>query len=312
MQCDLLIGGEEFLARAAKTDDGAMRLALGFIALIVPNQSLRLRQKKPFNPMLGETFEYVTEDFRFVVEKVAHRPNQVLAFCVDGKGYRLLSNNNMQGKFLLNGGKGELDITQWGCRDLYFRDYDEHISYGHFTLACKNIIYGGLYNDLKDQACGINHKTGEKVVIDFVEKVAGENESHIKGKVLDASGKPVLEIKGSWLDTISITHLDTGETEEVWTAPPLVPNAHLQYFFNETLIEMNYYCPEMKGVVAPTDSRYRPDVRLHEEGDLDEAEVKKCEIENRQRQVRKKEEANGLKPHPPRFFREKEHPFITS
>jgi hypothetical protein len=28
----------------------------------------KIRTKKPFNPMLGETYELVTEDFRFVSE----------------------------------------------------------------------------------------------------------------------------------------------------------------------------------------------------------------------------------------------------
>lgn len=195
----MLISGESILAKAAKTDNSARRLALGYIAQIVPYQAIRMRKKKPFNPMLSETFEYITPNFRFLGEKVAHRPNQILAFCLDGKGYRLLSNNNIQAKFKLNGGKGQLDLTQFGCRDVYFENYDEHVSYNHMTIAAKNIIYGGLYTDLKNQVTGINHKSGEKVVIDFIEKAASA-ESMISGKVYDSEGKNVLEIKGSWLD----------------------------------------------------------------------------------------------------------------
>ena len=32
------------------------------------------RTKKPFNPMLGETYELVTEDFKFISEQVSHHP----------------------------------------------------------------------------------------------------------------------------------------------------------------------------------------------------------------------------------------------
>ena len=52
----------------------------------------------------------------------------------------------------------------------------------------------------------------------------------------------------------------------------------------------------MEGVVAPTDSRWRGDVRFFEEGDLEEAETKKCEIEIQQRKVRKICEDRGFEP----------------
>jgi len=32
------------------------------------------RTKKPFNPMLGETYELVTEEYRFLSEQVSHHP----------------------------------------------------------------------------------------------------------------------------------------------------------------------------------------------------------------------------------------------
>jgi hypothetical protein len=35
---------------------------------------LKNRKRKPFNEMLGETYEMVCDDFRFICEKVAHQP----------------------------------------------------------------------------------------------------------------------------------------------------------------------------------------------------------------------------------------------
>jgi len=46
----------------------------------------------------------------------------------------------------------------------------------------------------------------------------------------------------------------------------------------------------MTGVIAPTDSRFRRDQRLFEEGEVDEAEAEKLEIEKQQRRVRKQVE----------------------
>jgi hypothetical protein len=43
---------------------------------------------------------------------------------------------------------------------------------------------------------------------------------------------------------------------------------------------MNYKSEDMIGVVSPTDSRFRDDTRLYEEGYIDESENAKNKIEN--------------------------------
>lgn len=55
------------------------------------------------------------------------------------------------------------------------------------------------------------------------------------------------------------------------------------YYFTKLAVEMNE--PE-KGV-APTDSRFRSDQRLMEEGDWEAANKRKTELEEKQRQARK-------------------------
>ena len=55
---------------ASTTDDSVRRLALSFIGMTSMLHSAKTRKRKPFNPMLGETFEVVQPDFRFISEKV--------------------------------------------------------------------------------------------------------------------------------------------------------------------------------------------------------------------------------------------------
>lgn len=43
-------------------------------------------------------------------------------------------------------------------------------------------------------------------------------------------------------------------------------DANLQYFFNERTVMINALTPDMNNFVAPTDSRFRMDLRLFEEG----------------------------------------------
>lgn len=61
------------------------------------------------------------------------------------------------------------------------------------------------------------------------------------------------------------------------------------YHFTKLAIELN----EEDESVAPTDSRRRPDQRLMEQGAWDESNKVKSEVEERQRIVRKKREAEA-------------------
>ena len=60
---------EEYLVqKAAKTPDQYKRLAMVIAHNLCQFIATKYRCKKPFNSMLGETYELVTEDFRFFAE----------------------------------------------------------------------------------------------------------------------------------------------------------------------------------------------------------------------------------------------------
>ena len=69
---------------------------------------------------------------------------------------------------------------------------------------------------------------------------------------------------------------------------------------------MNYKCPEMAGIVAHTDSRFRNDMRFFEEGKVDEADEEKIRLEVKQRKARK-DRADANQEWKPMFFKEKPH-----
>ncbi len=72
----------------------------------------------------------------------------------------------------------------------------------------------------------------------------------------------------------------------LWKAQPLDPGAEKYYFFTRFACELN----EEEGRVAPTDSRLRPDQRLMEEGEWDEANREKVRLEEKQRATRRTRE----------------------
>ena len=63
---------------------------------------------------------------------------------------------------------------------------------------------------------------------------------------------------------------------------------------------------DMRGVVAPTDTRFRKDQRLCEEGKLEEADKEKLRLEQKQRETRNARDKSGEE-WKPKFFIEKFH-----
>ena len=196
--------------------------------------------------------------------------------------------------------------------DIYFKEFDEYISIQKPQIQLKNIIWGGLYIDLNQDIKALNHKTKETVNVCLYPKQSDKVNSKIEGQAFDSSGKKVAELSGSWLDQISVTDLESGETEQLWKEIPLLDNAYMQYYYNRQSVLMNYKSPEMASHIAPTDSRFRGDLRLYEEGHIEQADAEKLKIEVKQRKTRKAVE-EGLQPkHEPKFFREVEHPFVKN
>lgn len=91
--------------------------------------------------------------------------------------------------------------------------------------------------------------------------------------------------------------------ETIWTIPALLDNAYMQYMFNQFTLLVNYYSKEMKGYIPHTDSRYRGDIRCYEEGEIDQAEIEKTNIEVRQRLVRKWVSDGKIEEWKPKFFK---------
>ncbi|KAB5528770.1 hypothetical protein PHYPO_G00143990 [Pangasianodon hypophthalmus] len=75
----------------------------------------------------------------------------------------------------------------------------------------------------------------------------------------------------------------------LWKKYPLPENAENMYFFSSLALTLN----EEEDGVCVTDSRLRPDQRLMEEGRWDEANMEKQRLEEKQRAVRRRREAEA-------------------
>lgn len=89
-------------------NDSLKRLAYIAIFIVCQYSVIDTRNRKPFNPILGETYELVTPEWRWIAEQVSHHP-PISAFYCEGKGFNTTGNTNLKNYFW--GGSLELRVV---------------------------------------------------------------------------------------------------------------------------------------------------------------------------------------------------------
>lgn len=248
--------------------------------------------RKPFNPMLGETFELVREDkgFRFIAEKVVHRPVR-MACQAEAQEWTFVQSPMPVQKFW--GKSAELNTD--GRGRVFLHASNEHYSWIMATSYLRNIIAGEKYVEPSGTMTIISETTGAKAVCTFKAggMFAGRSED-VTVQVFDATGSVLpYGATGKWTDKLDFTSNGQPTGKTAWKVGPLVDHAAKHYGLTTFAAALNQLTTIEDGHVAPTDSRYRPDQKALEEGDLDRAEALKARLEERQRSRRRVMEEHG-------------------
>ncbi|XP_009148542.1 oxysterol-binding protein-related protein 1D [Brassica rapa] len=258
------------------------------------------RQCKPFNPLLGETYEadYPDKGLRFFSEKVSHHPMIVACHC-EGQGWNFWGDSNIKGKFW--GRSIQLDPV--GVLTLTFDD-GETYQWSKVTTSIYNIILGKLYCDhygtmrIKgggNYSCRLKFK--EQSVID-------RNPRQVHGFVQDnRTGEKVAILIGKWDEAMYYVLGDPTTkpkgydpmTEAVLLWERDKSPTKTRYNLSPFAISLNEITPGMMDKLPPTDSRLRPDQRHLENGEYEAANAEKLRLEQLQRQARRLQE-KGWKP----------------
>lgn len=167
--------------------DSAKRLALCTIHSIVMYHDIKRRTRKTFNPMLGETYELVMEDFKYVSEQVSHHP-PISAFHVDGDNFSVNGHIGQDSKFVKSSPSGTLHIkpTASSVTNYVLNSYGDYITVSKPDIKFHNVIFGSLYADLYGTIKAVNYKTGETAEVQLIAK---GTKSKIEGAVFSPKGK---------------------------------------------------------------------------------------------------------------------------
>ncbi|CAL8281044.1 oxysterol-binding protein 2 isoform X1 [Gadus morhua] len=298
----------ELLDRAARCDCSLEQMCL-VAAFSVSSYSTTVhRTAKPFNPLLGETYELDRLEeygYRSISEQVSHHPPAAAHHVTSQRGWTLWQDITIDSKF-----RGKyISVMPLGCIHLEFQASGHHYVWSKVTSTVHNIIVGKLWIDQSGDIEIVNNTTKDLCRLKFspYSYFSRDAPRKVTGVVQDREGAAHYILSGTWDDRMECAKIvdsspgcggsegkqktvyQTLPAKLLWKKYPLPDNAENMHFFSTLALTLN----EPEDGVAPTDSRLRPDQQLMEAGLWDEANIQKTRLEDRQRLERKKREAQA-------------------
>ncbi|KAI4372455.1 hypothetical protein MLD38_010682 [Melastoma candidum] len=263
------------------------------------------RPCKPFNPLLGETYEaeYPEKGVRFISEKVSHHPTLIACQC-EGRGWEFWGDSNIKTKFWGQ----SIQLNPVGELNLRFDD-GEIFTWNKVTTSINNLILGKVCCDHH----GTMHIRGNREYscnLRFKDSTIFDRHSHeVHGSVEDVNGRKVAIVFGKWDEAMYYVCGERGpikikgnkvpsDATLLWKSNETPPNL-TRYNLSSFAITLNELTPGLQEKLPPTDSRLRPDQRHLENGEYEKANAEKQRLEKRQRMSRKIQESGWE----PRWFR---------
>ena len=244
-----------------------------------PKRALR----KSFTPLLAETYELIREDkgWRFLAEKVNHRP-QIFASHAESEKWSWSFCPSPRQQFW---GKS-FEMTIEGTVRVVLGSTGEVITWQKPACYMRNIIAGEKYIEPVGEIVVWNHTNGEKAIVEFkpAKGIWSGRAEDVAITTFTKDGSVGLRAEGKW--TESIKSVPAGQ--ELWKVGELVENEDKFCGFPVFTAQLSEMTAVEEGFLPPTDSRLRPDRKLHELGEMDAAEEIKVRLEEEQR-VRRRE-----------------------
>ncbi|XP_032783250.1 oxysterol-binding protein-related protein 3 isoform X1 [Daphnia magna] len=288
----------ELLDKASETEDPYERMVLIAAFAVSAYGSSHVRAgHKPFNPLLGETYECVREDkgFKYISEQVSHHP-PISACYASSENFEFWQDIRIKTKFW---GKS-MEFQPLGTVNVRLPRYEDHYRWNKVTTCVHNLFGGQRWVDQYGDLIITNNK-GIRCKLNFAKaSYWSSNRYEVVGSVTDPDGKLVHHLFGKWCEGLYCGVAPSARC--VWR-PGALPEDHEHYYgFSRFAIELNDLELSLVDVLPSTDSRFRPDQRLLEEGNVPGAEASKLQLEQAQRERRITNEQRGIK-HQPRWFR---------
>lgn len=297
------------LLDAAAATEGPDRAALVAAFVISHYSSTAHRPSKPFNPLLGESYDLVIPaKLALVAEQVAHHP-PTSAVHVAGNGWTYHTAHEIKNRFKGN----SLEVWPEGPVHLRFHDGD-HFVYEQARTYVHNIILGELWldnvgtitirqvsNPVSNPATVTTLKLKKTAFLFGEADKVGEFSGRVATPGKDGKpGKTLKKLTGNWNSEVRV------DGKVVWTAtlrPPKSQTAGHNMTAWAWMLNAELEKAPPGRDVPKTDSRLRPDQRALEQGQYRLAAAEKERLEHAQRKKRRDGESEQ-----PKWFELAEEP----
>ncbi|KAB7494228.1 Oxysterol-binding protein-related protein 1 [Armadillidium nasatum] len=291
------------------------------------------RLGKPFNPLLGETFELQRDQYRIVCEQVSHHP-PVSAFNADSEHWTFNGSIHPKlrfwGKSVEIQPKGTLTVQLPNKKKLSFlygkwteflraTDIDSYTEYTRVNShkfskqeESKGRMRGNSTTGIADEGGGGRGFGGSsRKMLSKLNSITASLKMSMdveQGAAEVDDGPPDEYEEGSYPRTDSAYSIDIPNSVVLWEADPRPDNSSQYYHFTLFAMSLNELNEDLKRQLSPTDCRLRPDIRLLEEGEIDQAAAEKSRLEEKQRNARKTRK-KGKTEYKSRWFDQGQNPF---
>uniref|UniRef100_A0A670Z7P0 Oxysterol-binding protein n=1 Tax=Pseudonaja textilis TaxID=8673 RepID=A0A670Z7P0_PSETE len=248
---------------------------------------------KPFNPVLGETYECVRPDkgFRFLSEQVSHHP-PISACHAESENFIFWQDMKWKNKFW---GKS-LEIIPVGTVNVQLPRFGDHYEWNKVTSCIHNILSGQRWIEHYGEVLIRNTRDSRyHCKLTFCKaRYWGSGVNEVQGAILSHNGKVIHRLFGKWHEGLYRGVPPVGKC--LWKSSK--KSILLRFSEQCVIIPISCILCELKAVSLNlmASSRYL------EEGNVQAAESQKRRIEQLQRDRRRVMDDNNIF-HQARFFR---------
>ena len=278
----------DLLIKAGKESSKEMQMCY-ISAFLIGEIFLNLgRSLKPFNPIIGETYEYFDNEknFRFYSEQVSHKP-QVNAYIAETPEFAYYGDtlNTTSFKFF----KGSIELIFKNKAHIHFKKTGAHYILNPPSVYVKGLMKPPLYNDYTGTTIIQNTKDASyRCELKFIEEGWSPNSlGNFEGTVFKDYETIVYLLKGNWTKEIYMTDPDGNNRVDLLVLDKnqeYLNNTIESYVLPEFTCNLNQITPELEKILPKNDSRFRKDIRLLEEKEeTNEAQSYKLRYEEKQR-----------------------------
>lgn len=192
----------ELLNTAAQKSDPVDRMLYVTLFSISPYQSTVARTYKPFNPLLGETYELTHRGYKYIAEQVGHHP-PITAFHCHNDYFESYGSTNALVR--LTGKSVEVSIIGPFLVNLITSEEKEMYKLQRCYVVVHNIVFGKMWIEVVGTAVLRNVTNGEFSVVQYLRKGWFDKEMHkVRSLVFDRFGTPKYYLSGKWSEVVYV------------------------------------------------------------------------------------------------------------